>query len=97
MVVIARLKLDEPFFSMTPGAPLEVELKINGTEFQFSHIIERLKEEAERWSETKAAEILLEKANNLLTPAEEFTRQLGKHVKNEVRRLFPNINFEDRY
>lgn len=68
-----------------------IQLVINGKEYQFSEIIENLIRDHDRQLECEAADLLKEKASQLMVSIGEFEEM----VNNKIREIFPNLPQED--
>lgn len=74
------------------GDFVEVCLTINGEEAKFSTIIQRLTEEAQRWSFTKARELVEERGGELkqkLMKLERLAEEIETYFKSEVTSIIP--------
>ena len=74
------------------GAGLTVELRINGQEVSFTTIMNRLQEEAVRWSWERARTILEDRATALtdtMIKMERLARSVEEELKTWVRQILP--------
>jgi len=89
---------DEVANQIAPGNILEVELKINGVECSFVHIINRMKQEALKWSYECAERLIMDRAESLRDTVNKLS-SLADDVEQEVRckvhQLFPEIPVRD--
>jgi hypothetical protein len=94
--------LSEEIFAQmvkTPGI-LIIELKINSTEVSFVHIINRLKEEAERWAFEHARTILEDRAVTLtetLHRLEQISHEVEQEMKRRIHKILPEALTAEDY
>lgn len=82
------------------GDFVEVCLTINGEETKFSTIIERLVQEAHRWSFEKARELVEERGGVLkekLMKLEQLADEIESHFKREVTTIIPEALRDEDY
>lgn len=82
------------------GPTITVELKINGVEVSFATIINRLKEEAVKWSFDKARDILEDRASVLdetLNRLKYLAESVEQEIKREVHKLLPEAMRPEDY
>jgi hypothetical protein len=77
------------------GDPYVVDLKICGVEVTFSNFIARLKEDAVRWANERAAQLVEEKGDPLLKEFDAFQGEITTYLREKRYKMFPEVHLPD--